>query len=139
MLTLTTILAVAQDTPEQMIKKFFEDYQTTEPDIAFDNLYKNMPWADQIKDNLNQVKMQFTDLQSLVGNYFGYELLTKKELANRFAIYNYLVLFDRQPIRFTFEFYKPKDKWHLYGFSYDDKIDDELEEATKLSNIDLDK
>lgn len=33
----------------------------------------------------------------------------------------------RTPIRFTFEFYKPKDSWVVYSFKYDDAFDDDVE------------
>jgi hypothetical protein len=139
LLTLATSLAISQDTPEQIIEKFFQDYQIEKPENALDMLYATMPWVERIQDDLDKIKLQFAGLQTLVGEYYGYGLITKKELANSFAIYSYLVKFDRQPVRFLFEFYKPKEKWGLYSFSYDDNIDDELAEAIKLYNIDLEK
>jgi len=135
LLSLLTLLALGQDTPEQMIKTFFQDYQTKTPEVTLDNLYAHMPWADRVSDALENMKTQFSGLKNLVGDYIGYDLITKKDLVNRFIIYTYLVRFDRQPVRFTFKFYKPKDKWDLYGFAYDDSLGDELEEATKVFNL----
>ena len=125
----------AQEAPEKIITKFFQDYQQGDPGVALDNLYRHMPWVDRIKDDLDKMKSQFTGLQSLVGRYYGNDLIVKKDLAGRFSIYSYLVRFDRQPVRFVFKFYKPRDKWLLYGFSYDDSFSDELEEAVKVYNL----
>lgn len=133
------ILAYTQDTPEQIIEKFFQDYEEGAPATALDNLYANLPWSDRIQDDIEKLKMQFTGLQSLVGAYIGYDLITQKSMADRLSIYSYLVRFERQPVRFVFEFYRPKDKWGLYGFSYDDNLDEELEEVIKLQYLYLDK
>ena len=51
---------------------------------------------------------------------------------------SYLVKYDRQPIRFTFQFYKPNKEWRIHSFKYDGNIDDEIEEAAKLYYFKLD-
>jgi hypothetical protein len=141
--TLTTVVvlfmgsAMAQTTPGKMINQFFDDFGAGNPGTALDNLYTNMPWASEIGDEVANLKTQFVGLQGLVGSYNGHVLLAKKEVAATFAIYSYMVKFDRQPVRFIFEFYKPKEEWTLYSFSYDDKIDDELEESIELDEIEL--
>jgi hypothetical protein len=35
-------------------------------------------------------------------------------------------MFERQPVRLEFVFYRPKDKWIIYSYSFDDNIDEEL-------------
>jgi hypothetical protein len=139
LLTLFIGMANAQTKPEKMITQFFEDYQAGNPGTALDNLYANMPWAEEIGDEVTNLKTQFVGLQNLVGSYNGHVLLAKKDLSGIFAIFSYMVKFDRQPVRFVFEFYKPKDKWTLYSFSYDVKIDDELEKSLELDKVDLGK
>jgi len=49
-----------------------------------------------------------------------------------------LLRYDRQPIRFTFEFYKPDKEWVLFAISFDATLDDEVEEAAKVYNLSLD-
>ena len=122
----------AQETPEKIIEKFFRDCQQGDPGIALDNLYKHMPWADRIKDDLDKMRSQFAGLQSLVGNYYGNNLIIRKELVGTISLYTYLGRFERQPVRFMFKFYKPQDQWFLYGFAYDDDFDEELKEAAKV-------
>ena len=125
----------AQESPEKIIENFFQDYQQGDPGTAQDNLYQHMPWSDRIRDELDKMRSQFTGLQSLVGKYYGNDFVVKKELAGSFSVYSYLARFERQPVRFTFKFYKPQDKWFLYGFSYDDDFSQEMEEAVKVYNL----
>ncbi|WP_439183650.1 hypothetical protein [Carboxylicivirga taeanensis] len=122
----------SQDTPEKIIEDFFTTYGKNKPDKAIDNLYTYSPWLNSEADVVIKLKTQFRDLKQLVGEYNGYQLLTKKSLGDCFELYVFLVKYDRQPFRFTFEFYKPKDKWITYSFSYDYDLDDDLEEAAKF-------
>lgn len=122
----------AQQSPEQIIAEFFGEYESLPPAVALENLYGHMPWVERIRDSVEKLKTQFTDLQNLVGDYAGHDLIAEKDVADRFVVYSYLVRFDRQPVRFLFQFYKPGDTWGLYSFSYDDQLDIELEDAVKL-------
>ena len=131
-------LADAQ-TPQEMMDSFFKTYEEDKPVEALDELYSHTPWLESVKSNVEKLKMQFKDLKSVVGSYNGYELLYKKEVKGCLVLATYLVKFDRQPIRFNFQFYKPKDKWIIYSFSYDDSFDDDLEEAIKAEILELTK
>ncbi len=134
-MVLTVPALYAQEAPEKVIEKFFQDYRKGDPAQALDNLYRHMPWSDRIRDELDKMRSQFTGLQSLVGKYYGYDFVVKKELAGSFSVYSYLARFERQPVRFIFKFYKPQDQWFLYGFSYDDDFSQEIEEAVKVYNL----
>ncbi|WP_224996330.1 hypothetical protein [Cesiribacter sp. SM1] len=125
--------------PEEMMDSFFKTYQKNEPVKALDELYSHTPWLERIKDDVEKLKTQFRDLKTLVGEYNGHELLIKKNIKDCFVIATYLVKYDRQPIRINFEFYKPKDKWILFAFSYDDSFDDDLENALKYELLELTK
>lgn len=63
------------------------------------------------------------------------ELIAKKQLGESHIITSYRVRYDRQPIRFTFHLYKPKDKWMIYSFEYDGSLSGELEESIKLNYL----
>lgn len=118
-----------------MIDQFFEDYIELGPEKSLDNLYSTMPWVESIQDDVDKLKAQFTDLKNVVGDYYGHDLMAQKVLANNFSIHIYFVRFDRQPVRFIFRFYRPDKAWGLYGFSYDDSLDADLEEAVRLEYI----
>ncbi len=135
LLTLASIVAQAQSSPEQIIDKFFLDLVAEKPEKALDNLYVHLPWIANIKADIDKLKTQFSTLQTYFGKYCGNVMITKKDIANTFIIYSYLVKYERQPVRFTFKFYKPKDAYIVFSFSYDMNLEEELDKAMKMENI----
>ncbi len=136
MFFLPASILAAQNSPEQIIEKFFHDLTVEKPDKVLDNLYTNMPWVGNIKADIDKLKTNFTNLQTYFGKYCGNTLIAKKDIGNgSFIIYSYLIKYERQPVRFTFKFYKPKDTCLLYSFSYDVNLDEELEQSVKIQNI----
>jgi len=71
----------------------------------------------------------------LLGKYHGFEKIVRKELGESLVLESYLVKYDRQPLRFTFKFYKPNDKWILFNFQYDEDVDEELSESASVFYI----
>ena len=130
----------AQESPEVIINAFFKNYEEKGASEAVDKLYATNPWTTRIQDAINNVKTQFERFdKELVGEYYGYEKLTEKKLGESYSLYSYFIKFDRQFLRLTFQFYKPKDEWRLASFKFDDSFDDEIEEAAKLYYLDLNK
>ncbi|WP_346855018.1 hypothetical protein [uncultured Draconibacterium sp.] len=132
-----TYSTFAQDTPTELIEKFFTTYKN-DAGKAVKDLYKTNKWTERIQDDIENVANKVDAFnESLMGKYYGYEIITSKKFAESFVLYSYLIKYDRQPLRFTFKFYKPNDKWILYAFQFDDSLDDEIEEAAKLYYLDL--
>ncbi|MBW8331828.1 MAG: hypothetical protein K0M40_07400 [Prolixibacteraceae bacterium] len=129
----------AQDTPQKIIDNFFSTYQK-DPGRAVKEMYKTNVWTERITDDINDVANKVNGFsKDVMGQFNGYEQITTKKFSDSFVLYSYLVKYDRQPIRFTFKFYKPKDDWVLYAFQFDDSFDEEIEEAAKLYYLNLDK
>ena len=129
----------SQSSPEELINNFFKEYAKT-PAQAVENIYATNPWNARIRDGIETMKNEVNKYTiDYVGKYYGYELITKKQLSESFILCAYMVKYDRQPMRFTFKLYKPNDKWSLYSFQIDSDLDDELEQAAKLYYLDLDK
>ena len=143
LITLITILISfslsAQSIPEQMIEDFFSDYQSKGVGQAIDNIYGSNPWINSQTDAIINLKNKMSDLtEEYIGKFHGRDLITKKEFSDKYVIYTYLVRYDRQPVRFTFEFYKPSNEWRIHSFKYNgDKFESELEELTRIYNLDL--
>jgi len=134
----STIEIKAQESVESIIETFFENYEKKGAEFCIDELYKTNPWTTRIEDAVNNIKTQLARFnEELVGPYYGYEKILKKQLGESYVLYSYLMKFDRQFLRLTFQFYKPNDKWMLYSFKFDDNYDDEIEEAAKLYYLDL--
>ena len=140
-ITLLSILSFStfgQGHPEEIIKKFFDTYGKNSNE-AIDELYATNPWATRLKDGIENMKKEVSGYTvDYVGEYYGYEPITKKQLSESFVLCSFLVRYDRQPMRFTFEFYKPNDTWTLFSFKIDTDLDDEIEQAARLYYLNLD-
>lgn len=127
------IMGNAQSTPIEIVETFFKDYVKSGSSIALDNLYSTNKWMTRSADAIVNLKSQMQGLNDdYVGKYYGYELIVEKRLTESFVLLSYLVKYDRQPLRFTFQFYKPNDTWMIFSFQYDGNMDEEIEEAAKL-------
>ena len=135
LLLIWSIHCFPQSDPEQLIEEFFRTYQAGKPNEAIDNLYASNAWKNDIQESITNLKETFASLEGTVGKYNGHLLIAKRDLVGTYIIYSYLVKYERQPIRFYFEFYKPSDTWHIYSFSFDDDVDDELAESMKIQNL----
>jgi len=132
-LFLFNITGNAQSTPTEIADTFFKDYVKSGSSIALDNLYSTNKWMTRSADAIVNLKSQMEGLNDdYVGKYYGYELIVEKRLTESFVLLSYLVKYDRQPLRFTFQFYKPNDAWMIFSFQYDGNMDEEIEEAAKL-------
>jgi hypothetical protein len=135
-----TITALsAQRAPDEMAAVFFEDFRKDKGQ-AIKNIYDTSPWMARATDAIQNLVSEVDKLTpEYVGKLYGHSLICRKELADCFVLQSYLLRFDRQPIRFTFEFYKPDKEWMLFSLAFDVNIDDEIEEAAKAFYLPLDK
>tara|TARA_B100001057_G_C22134148_1_gene675684 strand:- start:54 stop:512 length:459 start_codon:yes stop_codon:yes gene_type:complete len=132
---LSTNILKAQTTTEEITTEFFKTYEKS-PQKAVDYVFGTNKWMmDRNKDGIENVKTQLTSFLGLVGDYYGYEKITEKSVGESYKLLSYMIKYDRQPVRFTFVFYKPKDKWQVQNFQYDDNLDDELEESGKVYRL----
>lgn len=138
LVTITTNL-FAQKSPENLINDFFVTYEK-DAGKAVKELYATNPWTERKKDDIEQIISTVNGLnENYIGKYYGFEFITKKKFSDSFVLYSYLIKYERQPLRFTFKFYKPNDKWVLFSYAFDDSLDTEIEEAAKLHNLELGK
>jgi hypothetical protein len=129
----------SQKKPIDLINDFFNTYEK-DAGKAVKDLYATNPWTERKKDDIEQIISTVNGLnENYIGKYYGFEIITTKKFSDSFILYSYLVKYERQPLRFTFKFYKPNNKWVLFSYALDDNLDDEIEEAAKLYNLDLDK
>lgn len=136
-ITIYTISVNGQGTPEDMIKIFFNEYSKN-PTNAVDNIYATNPWSSRIKDGIEAIKAEVDRYTiDVIGKYYGYELITKKQFSESFVLISYMVKYDRQPLRFTFKLYKPDNKWSLFSLNIDNELGAEIEEASKLYYLNL--
>ncbi|MBV8391178.1 MAG: hypothetical protein JO080_15340 [Mucilaginibacter sp.] len=117
-----------QQTPADISKKFFDTY-ATKPMDAIDQLFVDVKKNKQVNDDITAIKKNLKVIIDQDGAYNGYELLTEKGINNTLKLLSYMVKYDKQPVRFIFIFYKPKDAWKIYTFQFNTNLDDELTNA----------
>jgi len=102
---------------------------------AVDDLFGRNPYMSRKADEIAQLKSQVMNMASMMGEYDSHELIVEKSMGKRFVNLTYLAYYNRQPIRLNFQFYKAKDGWVPYTFTFDDNFAAELREAAKAEVI----
>lgn len=123
-----------QATTREITDRFFTLY-AKDPAQAIDYAFSTNQWMDRKIDEVANLKNTLKNLVDLCGDYYGYEMLSEKTAGQHIKLVTFIVKYAREPIRFTFFFYKPNDKWQLNNFSYDENIDQDLEEATRAYRL----
>lgn len=124
---LITNTSFAQITPKGVADKFFKEYQSLGVNPSIDNLYATNKWMELSADAVTGLKTQLQALTpDFVGKFYGYELVKEKKIGENYLFLTYVGKYDRQPIRFDFEFYKPNTTWQIHSFSFDDKFGEDL-------------
>jgi hypothetical protein len=114
--------------PKTNIDKFFKDIASDGTDAAVAQAFASNKWMSQSSDAIKNLQDQMATLTpETFGNYQGFEVVKEKKLGESYFFYVVMAKFDRQPIRFIFEYYKPSAKWVLHGLSFDVKMEEEFE------------
>lgn len=121
-------LKAQEQTPTDISKKFFELY-ATKPMDAIDQLFADVKKTKQVNDDITAIKKNLKVTIDQDGDYNGYELITEKGVGYTVKLLSYIVKYDKQPVRFVFVFYKPKDAWKIYTFQFNTNLDEELNNA----------
>jgi hypothetical protein len=124
-------ISFAQNSPEDIVNKFFDLYKKDSIDKAIDYIFATNKYSGNSQDAIDQLKISLKKTIEVDGPFWGHELITQKMAGERFIMLTFLVRHDRDPLTFRIVFYKPNDKWQVQNFKFDNKMDDELEEASK--------
>jgi hypothetical protein len=113
------------------IDTFFEKYKSDGPNKAVDYIFSTNKYS-KAENQLNNLKGKLDSVNLLLGKFTGAVKITEKDVSKDLVLVSYLVKYTKQPIRFTFIFYKPETSWVLYQFLYDDETVQELEDSAKI-------
>lgn len=127
--------AWSQNDPQKIIDEFFVRYKNKSANEAIDFIFSTNKWMSDSKDQIENIKFKLAGTLKQLGEYSGYNLITKKTAGEHLSLYTFMIRYDRQPLRFTMLFYKPNNEWRLQNFSYDYGIPEELEEASKAYRL----
>jgi hypothetical protein len=129
------VTAQAQEqTPADLSKKFFGIY-AVKPMDAIDFIFSGIPLNKQVKDDITAIKKNLKVTIDHGGAFNGYELITEKSVGNTLKLMSYMAKYDKQPVRFIFIYYKPKDVWKIYTFQFNTNLDDELTNAAGVDQL----
>lgn len=119
--------------PTVLVESFFFTYEEKGIYNALDNVFQTNEWLlKQSTGDIENLKKDLNAHINLIGNYCGYEIISERSIGESLKHYSCIVKYDRQPLRFSFMFYKAGSSWVLYNFRYDDNLIDELDEAAKF-------
>lgn len=122
----------AQD-PTSLVKDFFFTYEEKGIYKALDSIFQSNDWLLELSTNdIENLKKDLNTNINLLGDYHGYEIISMRSIGESLINYSCIVKYDRQPLRFSFMFYKASGAWVLYNFKYDDNLIEELNEAAKF-------
>jgi hypothetical protein len=108
------------------IDEFFKLYQAGKVDEAVDSIYRTNKYVSSIPDQIQRVKTQLNALGGLVGDINNIGKIDTYSVGNDFVHVTYLATYDRQPVRYEFQFFKVKSGWRIYSFSFDDDLTKEI-------------
>ena len=114
-----------------LIDRFFVSLRAGKSAEAVDALYATNAWMSAASDQVVTVKNQFASLAKLIGELRSLEKVQERKVGTRFVHVTYMVIYDRQPVRFEFQFFRPEGEWKILGFSFDDKLDDDVQAAAR--------
>jgi hypothetical protein len=116
---------------QEELNAFFSLFESGKRAESVDRLYKTNQWVNQASDEVINLKSQLSSIDSMVGKYVGKELILTNNINDRFVHITYLALYERQPVRLEFQFYKPKNDWIIYSFSFDTDFDSDVKTASR--------
>ncbi|MEL6253522.1 MAG: hypothetical protein AAFR87_16055 [Bacteroidota bacterium] len=125
----------AQNSTKDITDKFFQLY-SEDPGKAIEYGFSTNKWVmEKNMAAVENVRLKLLNLITLIGDYRGYEMITEEVIGESLKLQSYMMKYDRQPIRFTFIFYRPADSWVVQNFQYDANLTDELEELGRLAPL----
>ena len=132
--TVTTFAsAQVKDDGQELINTFFDHYKNKGYEVALRYTLSTNRWIRPEGNEMNGIVLQLSKELVGIGEYIGYEELKSKRVGSRLRIASYLVYYQRDPIRFTFELYKSSGGWEFSDFKFDSNFDDEINESIKLT------
>lgn len=116
--------------PEEIMESFFA---TLEKDVeqALDQLFATNVWVKSNNEITTSLKERFTSSRKLLGNYSGYELVSRYELGTCYRKYSYLLKYDRQPIELVVIMYKPENSWRLQNINFHSDFEKDMIKVEK--------
>lgn len=118
---------------QKEIDKFFELYKKDKIEEAVNSIYSSNEYVSAIPDQVRNVKTQLNALKGIVGQVHHIGKLDTYYVGDAFVYVTYLATYDRQPVRYEFQFFKVNSGWRIYSFSFDDDLSEIQNQARKAA------
>ena len=115
--------------PDERVRRFFNDVLAGKGSQALDDLLS----ASSEREALTEVKKKLEDIRIQCGNFRNYERHVVKSVGEDLVFVQYLLKCDRQPVIWTFTFYRrptetgslstTSSPWHVIGLRFDTNLD----------------
>ncbi len=106
------------------IDKFLAGVKAGKSAEALEQLFSGNRWMKA--ETVQKLKTDVVGIEKMLGSFRTFEKLQEIKVGTRFVYVSYLVLYDRQPLRMEFKFFRPGDDWVILGFFLDDKLDEDV-------------
>jgi hypothetical protein len=117
--------------PDQIAASFFKSYQQQGFDAAIENV--SLYTEAEMRSSMPSLRDTLSQIIDLVGKTFlGSEVLFKKDVSASLSYHSYIIKYPRAPLRLTFVFYKPSDKWRVINFSLDGDMTSEMQQLGRI-------
>lgn len=130
-LGVASAVSFAAEDYEPIIHRFFAAMHDGEAIEAADSLFSGNPWLSKGgADRTQALKTQLAGLPKLAGALKGIEKIMEERVGDNYVYLVYVGLYERQPIRFKFHFYRPDGKWRFQNVAFDANIAEDVEKQT---------
>lgn len=121
-----TTFVYGQNSINELTDRFFDMYERDNPRAAMQFAFGTNPYFSNNDDGVINLLNQLSGILEVVDSYTGHEKVAEQAVGSRLVHRTYLVYYDRQPLRFKFEFYKPKSQWVFHNVMFDVNYEEEL-------------
>jgi hypothetical protein len=92
---------------------------------AFELLAPYWPFgAEEVAGVRRSLEENADTILARYGELIGYELAQRQEIGSSLVRFTYLAKYERHALRWSFDFYRPDDRWLLNSFWWDDSVED---------------
>ncbi len=131
-------LSISQAKPEDIVDKFFYLYQNIGTDSAINYVFSTNKWMEVNESLINDVKLNLKRATTVLGPYYGYDIINKKYAGKSFVVIDCMLRYDKLPIKFSFILYRPDKKWQIHNVNFTDKFEKDFEAAPNVKAIQTD-
>lgn len=120
---------------EKFIETFFLAYKSEGVEKSLNDIFASNKYFANNAQSVANVKEQLISIADSLGEYCGYEVVSRNVIGTSLIHYTCIVNYEMRPIRFFFTFYKPQDSWALFQFEFSTDFVDELNQSSKFFYI----